>query len=339
MKNKRLLSLLLAVVLLLVLVGCNKTAATPSTSPEASPSPTESAPAEIAWPEKPIQVIVSFGAGGDTDILCRKLCEEISNELGVPIVCTNVTGQSGTVAARQVKDSAADGYTVLWHQSSFFVASMTGIADFDYTAFELAGVAVKEVSDVVMVRKGAYKDINDFIEKAKANPKGLNYGTSLGGYSHLQALALGDAFGVEFNVVDIGGGSETIAALLAGDIDFVITTNNYARTYIESGDCEALCIMGNDPVAQTPDWPTLKDSGVTCDVTKIFGFYMPKGTDSAIVEKWEAAVEKAVNSDAYKEVCDSYAVTPAFTGGQDALTLHDEQYALISKYRDLMIKN
>jgi tripartite-type tricarboxylate transporter receptor subunit TctC len=82
----------------------------------------------------------------------------------------------------------------------------------------------------------------------------------------------------------------------------------------------------------------LKDFNLSCDITKIFGFYMPKGTDSAIVEKWTAALEKAVNSDAYKAVCDSYAVVPTFYGGQDALTLHNDQYALINKYKDLMIK-
>ena len=194
-------------VLLLMLCACGQnTAQQGDQSPSADADGAQNTASQgEEWPTQPINVIVSFGAGGDTDILCRKLCEIMSEELGVPIVCTNVEGSSGTVAARQVKDSAPDGNTVLWHQSSFLVASATGIADFDYTDFEIAGVAVEEVSDCLMVRKGSYDGFEDFIQAAKDNPGGLNYGTSLGGYSHMQALAVADAFDVDFNIVDIGG--------------------------------------------------------------------------------------------------------------------------------------
>ncbi|MCI8740375.1 MAG: tripartite tricarboxylate transporter substrate binding protein [Oscillibacter sp.] len=333
-------ALALAALIASLLAACSGSgskADLPSPDTNAPNTAEPPAPQDTDWPTQPINVIVSFGAGGDTDLLCRKLCEEISKDLGVAVVCTNVTGSSGTVAARQVKDSAADGYTVLWHQSSFLVASATGVADFDYNDMEIAGVAVEEVSDCLMVRKGAYASLNDFIAAAKANPGGLNYGTSLGGYSHMQALAVADAFGVEFNIADIGGGSETIAALLAGDIDFVITTSNYARTYVESGDCDVLCIVANERCDATPDWPAMSEFGQSCDITKIFGFYMPKGTDPAIVEKWSAAVERAVNSESYAPTCEQYAVKPAFCGGEDAVALHDEQYEVAKKYAALMM--
>lgn len=331
-KLKKLAALFLAAAMLMAtLAACGSQ---PQKNTDAPDTPQNT---DADWPTQPINVIVSFGAGGDTDILCRTLCDEMSKELGVSIVCTNVTGSSGTVAARQVKDSAPDGYNVLWHQSSFFVASATGIADFDYTDLEIAGVAIEEVSDCLMVRKGAYKDMNDFIAAAKANPGGLNYGTSLGGYSHMQALAVADAFGVDFNIVDIGGGSETIAALLAGDIDFVITTSNYARTYVDSGDCDVLCVVANERCEQTPDWPAMSEFGANCDITKIFGFYMPKGTDQAIIDKWCAALKTALQSDAYKATCEQYAVSPFFCTGDEALQLHEEQYALAQKYAAMMV--
>lgn len=338
-RNMRMASLIAAVLMLALLCACgSQTEQQSGSSPAAEASAAPSAAAQdVEWPTQPINVIVSFGAGGDTDILCRKLCEIMSEELGVSIVCTNVEGSSGTVAARQVKDSAADGNTVLWHQSSFLVASATGIADFDYTDFEIAGVAVEEVSDCLMVRKGSYNGLEDFIQAARDNPGELNYGTSLGGYSHMQALAVADAFDVEFNIVDIGGGSETIAALLAGDIDFVITTNNYARTYVESGDCEVLCVVANERCDITPDWPAMSEFGQDCDITKFFGFYMPKGTDPAIVEKWSEAVEHAVNSEAYSEVCEQYAVTPAYSTGEEALEMHNVQYEMAKKYAQEMI--
>lgn len=336
--KKNILSLILSGILMVSLLsGCGNSAAAPTSTPSQAPQPTQTDEQTTDWPTQPINVIVSFGAGGDTDILCRKLCEEMSKDLGVPIICTNVTGSSGTVAARQVKDSAPDGNTVLWHQSSFLVASATGIADFDYTDLEIAGVAVEEISDCLMVRKDAYEDMNDFIAVAKANPGELNYGTSLGGYSHMQALAVGSAFGVEFNIADIGGGSETIAALLGGDIDFVITTSNFARTYVESGDCEVMCVVANERCDITPDWPAMSEFGQNCGITKIFGFYMPEGTDPAIVSKWSAALEEAVNSAAYAQVCEQYAVTPAFCEGDEALALHDEQYEITKTYAEMMM--
>lgn len=338
-KYLRMACLACAAMLLLVLCACGQSSDQKEIqSPAAGTSDTQNPSAQgEEWPTQPINVIVSFGAGGDTDILCRKLCDVMSEELGVPIVCTNVEGSSGTVAARQVKDSAADGNTVLWHQSSFLVASATGIADFDYTDFEIAGVAVEEVSDCLMVRKGSYDGFEDFIQAAKDHPGELNYGTSLGGYSHMQALAVADAFDVDFNIVDIGGGSETIAALLAGDIDFVITTNNYARTYVESGDCEVLCVVANERCDITPDWPAMSEFGENCDITKFFGFYMPKGTDPAIVEKWSEAVDHAVNSEEYSETCEQYAVTPAYSTGEEALEMHNTQYEMAKKYAQEMI--
>ena len=106
---------------------------------------------------------------------------------------------------------------------------------------------------------------------------------------------------------------------------------------MESGDCDVLCVVANERCDATPDWPAMSEFGQPCDITKIFGFYMPKGTDPAIVEKWSAAVERAVNSEGYASTCEQYAVEPAFCSGEDAVALHDEQYEVAKKYAALMM--
>jgi tripartite-type tricarboxylate transporter receptor subunit TctC len=294
---------------------------------------------EVEWPTKTIQVYVPFGAGGDTDLHARTISDLVSKELSVPIVCTNMTGQAGIVAARHVLNSRNDGYSILFHQSSFLVGSAIGLADFNYSDFEIAGTICEDNYPILFVNKkiGKYPDMDSFIQYGKNNPGSLLFATTIGGYSQLQGIAVADALGIEMTCVDLGGTTEVIPSLLAGDTDFIIGVYGTFRPYIESGDFEPLAVCGSKRFEELPDVPAISEYGADFRLTKLFGLFFPKETNPAIVEKFSAALKKAVNSDEFAAHCRKFYVTPVYRGGEECLQYLNEQYAIINKYKDLLI--
>lgn len=290
---------------------------------------------EVNWPTKMLQVYLPWNAGGDTDLHCRKICEIIQKDLGVPVIVTNMAGAAGTVAARHVRDSAPDGYTILFSQSTFLVASLIGVADFSYKDLEVACTVAEDNSSVLVVKSGddRFTDMKSFIEYGRDND--LLYGTSIGGHSQIQGLTVAEALGIQITAVDIGGTAEVIPALLSGDIDFAIGIYGTYKAYIDSGDYNALAIVGPTRVPGA-DIPSITEFGPDYLFTKLFGFYFPKGTDWAIIDKFNAAVEKAVNSEAFAEYAKIYNITPIFRGGKDALDYHDEQFGIMVPFKGLM---
>lgn len=301
-----------------------------------------SAFAETAWPEeKTVQMIIPFGAGGDTDLHCRTLTDMVSKELGVDIVCSNVTGTSGTVAARQVMDSANDGYTIMWQQTAFLIASLLGVCDFDYTAFTTASTVIEDMSSFVTVKadNGKYSTFEEFVEYAKAHPGEILWGGSIGGDAHMYTLMLAKALGLEFTYVDLDGTAEIIPALLNGSIDFTMGIYGTYGEYVKNGDFAALCYLG-DKALDGSDTTTWKEfTGEDFPIGKMFCYMFPADTDPEIVEKFNAAVKKCVESDEFKEHCEKYFITPAYRDGEEAAEYLKNYYEEMSEYRDdLLVK-
>ncbi len=291
------------------------------------------------WPgSKTIQMIVPFGAGGDTDLHCRVLTNLVSKELGSDIVCTNVTGTAGTIAARQVLGSAPDGNTIMWHQTSFLMASLLGVSEFDYTDFTTANTVIEDKSSFICVNanNGKYSNFQEFVEYAKANPGAVLVGTSIGGDAHLFAMIMADALGIEVTYVDLDGTQEIIPALLNNDIDMTVAIYGTYGEYVRNGDFAALAYFGDKSPAgiDLPTWKSLK--GENFPIGKMFGYWFPKDTPRAIVDAFNAAVEKAANSEEWKKHCAAYYITPVFRKDGAAVEYLDGQYALMGMHKDML---
>ena len=314
---KRIVALILALVCLLAL-------AVPAT-------------AESMWPNgKTIQMIIPFGAGGDTDLHCRVLTDLVSKELGVDIVCTNVTGTSGTIAARQVMDSEPDGYTILWHQTSFLMASLLGVSEFDYSDFTTACTVIEDMSSFVCVNanNGKFTTFDEFVQYGKDHPGELLCGASIGGDAHMYSLMLVDKLGIDVTFVDLDGTNELIPALLNNDIDFTLGIYGTYGEYVRNGDFAALAYLSDEALdgSDTPTWKAV--TGESFPIGKMFGYWFPAETPQEIVDAFNAAVETAVNSEAFQEHCANYFITPVFRGGADAVEYLDNQYGLMQNYKD-----
>ncbi|MBU8906472.1 tripartite tricarboxylate transporter substrate binding protein [Desertibacillus haloalkaliphilus] len=273
------------------------------------------------YPTKPIEVIVPAGAGGDTDRNTRALARYLEDELGQSIVVSNVTGAGGTVATRQVLDSDPDGYTVLAFHDSILLNYILGLADFSFQDFEVAGVSVQDQGNTFLINGDSeFETLDELIEFAKDNPKELSIATEFGAHTHLQLLAFEEATGVDFNIVDVGGASDKITALLGGQVDVNPTQLGLVKDYLASGDMRSLGVFAEERLNAMPDVPTFKEQGVDVIFNKSFLWAFPPGTPEEVVNAFSEAMEKTVTeNEEYRAELENHVVTPNFMGPEEAI--------------------
>ena len=269
--------------------------------------------------QKPIEIVVPAGAGGDTDLNTRHLAKAMEKEIGKPLVVTNVTGAGGTTGTQKVKDAKADGYTVLAFHNSMVLNKVYGLADYTYSDMKVAGVGVLDQSNTFLVSKDSeFKTVEELIEYAKANPKKVTVATEIGSMTYMQILQFQEQTGVEFNIADVGGASDKITALLGGRVDIVPTSLGLVKGYLESGDFVALGVMAEERLQDASDIPTFKEQGVDLVVDKVFLWAFPKDTPDEVVTAFTEAMSKAVESDEYQEEIKKSWLNPIYLNPEEA---------------------
>ena len=135
-------------------------------------------------PNGTVSIVIPAGAGGDTDLTARIFAQYAKEKTGVDFVVVNASGASGSVAANQVMNSAADGQTVLYGHCLLSVANIAGITDYNFEAFKLGPNFAKNPAQQFYVNADKYKDLDEFIAAAKANPGQLKACTEVGAYRY-----------------------------------------------------------------------------------------------------------------------------------------------------------
>jgi tripartite-type tricarboxylate transporter receptor subunit TctC len=287
------------------------------------------------YPSKPITVVVPAGAGGDTDANARLLGKYLEKELGQPVVISNVTGAGGTVGAKEVLDADPDGYTAIFFHNSLLLNRIMGLTQDSYDSFKLAGIAVLDQGNTFMVSGDSkFENLEDMVEYARENPGEVSIATEVGGFTHLQLLALQKDQGIELNIVDVGGAAEKVTALLGGHVDIVPTSLGLVKDYVESGDMRTLGIMASDRVDLMPDVPTFVEQGVNSEFEKFFFFGFNPDTPDEIVDAFSKAVESVVNDEEYVKEAEKFLVTPTYMNAEEAfdyMKKTEEKYIEINK--------
>jgi tripartite-type tricarboxylate transporter receptor subunit TctC len=259
-------------------------------------------PAEAAYPDRPVTLVVPFAAGGPSDIIARIIAEHWSRTLGQQFIIENVTGAGGTVGVTRVMRAPADGYTLLLGNLGTQAASVGLYPNLAYdprTDFEFIINAAATPMLVVAKKDLPVKDFREFVAYVKANDAKLNYGTGgVGATSHLTCLYLDYLLGTKVTHVPYRGSGPALQALIGGQIDYVCDQTVGIVPSIQGGLVKGLVVATPARSPVLPNVPTSTEQGLPdFQATGWNVLLAPKGTPKAIVDQLNAAGMAALKDD------------------------------------------
>jgi tripartite-type tricarboxylate transporter receptor subunit TctC len=265
------------------------------------------------WPAKPIRLIVPLTAGSATDVMARLVMEQVSAQLGQPIVLENRPGAGNTIGMGAVAKSDPDGYTILANSSTHTVTPATR-SNLGFDMADLAPIIPLGNMPVVMCfnpSKG-YKKLSDFVAAAKAKPGSVNYASAgAGNSSHLNGERFRLAAGFEAVHLPFKGAPEAMTEVIAGRADFYFSPLVNALPLLKEGRLQALAVSGSSRASALPDVPTTVEAGYPNSEYNFWaGVFAPSKTPADIRAKLYAEIAKALQTPAIRDKLVSLGADP-----------------------------
>ena len=293
-----------------------------------------------SFPERAITIVVPFSAGGPTDTVTRLIAEPMSATLGQQIVVQNVAGAGGTLAAGQVANAEADGYTVLMHHIGMSTAP-TLYKNLPYdplTDFAQIGL-VTEVPMTFIARKDFEPtSLQEVVDYVKANGDAVTYANAgIGAASQLCGLLFMSATGTTPTEVPYQGTGPALIDLVGGQVDFMCDQTTNTTGQIKAGEVKAYAVTSAERLASLPDLPTTAEAGLPdVNVTVWHGLYVPDGTPDDVVAKLSSALQAALKD---QNVIDRFAelgTTPVTEDRATPQAHHDHLAAQIELWKPII---
>ncbi len=245
---------------------------------------------DAGWPNRPIRLIVPFGAGSGSDVIARIVGQKLSERLGQPIVIENKPGGSTLLGTELAARAKPDGYTLeLANTTSHAITAATGIKLAFDPVKDFAPVGMLAYSPfVLLVTPGLEAhSVKDLIALAKAKPGALNYASAgVGTMAHLSGALFTTMAGIEVNHVPYRGTEQSMIDLMQGRIEILFGTIAPSLPLVRSGKLRALATTGPTRNAMLPDLPTLAEAGLAGYEAGLWtGLVFPAGVSPAIVQR------------------------------------------------------
>ena len=298
------------------------------------------AQADVKWPTRPVQVIVPAGAGGDTDFNARQAARYFEKITGKPMVVTNVNGGGGTIAMSQVENAAPDGNTLFFAHTGFVIVNeVSGLIDHKFDAkLDIACIPAIDKSLIFIgSKKSGLKTVQQVVDKAKAAPNTVIYGTEMGGISHLQGLIFQKKAGVELKFVDVGSASDKITSLLGGRTDLASISFGPVKDYAATGDMFMIAQYSKERNALLGDIKTFGEQAMPYAIEKPYIIAFPKGTNPAIIKKMADVMQQITKDPAYaKALEDGFKQQVSFLHTKEAIAELNNVRDEFMQYKDLL---
>ena len=250
------------------------------------------------YPSKPVRLIVTFAAGGGTDLVARAVAPRMSESLGQPIVVENRAGANGAVGAEAVARSAPDGYTLcVCAAGTMAIGPHLTKQPFD-SLRDFAAVSLLATSPFIVTVHPSVKaaSIAELVALAKANPGKINFGSSgVGGAPHLSTELFKSMAGVDMVHVAYKGLGPAMTDLLGGQIQLMLADIGVVAPHLAAGKLRGLAITGRSRSPVFPAMPTVAEAGVPGYVAGTwYGIFAPAGTPAPIVAQLSREVGKSL---------------------------------------------
>ncbi len=251
-----------------------------------------------SYPDRQINMVVPFSAGGPTDTVARLIAEKMSTDLGQQVIVENVGGAGGTLGAGKVATAEPDGYTILLHHIGMSTSATLyrKLAYDTLNAFDYVGL-VTEVPMTIVARKDFEPaDFKAFIDHVKANAATVTMANAgIGAASHLCGMMFMSAIDTPLTTVPYKGTGPAMTDLLGGQVDIMCDQTTNTAEQIKGGTIKAYAVTTPDRLKILPDLPTAMESGLNdFNVSVWHGIYTPKGTPAEINDRLSASLQKAL---------------------------------------------
>ncbi len=250
------------------------------------------------FPSQPLTVIVPFTGGGATDVLARVIADGLSKELNQPVVVANIPGAGGSVGQAKAAKAVPNGYTMLFGNLGTLAAQASLYSNLPYNILEnfTPIASVGDAPQVISIRSNLpVKTYEEFVEYAKQNQTTMNFGTAgVGSGSFLGGVVLNAAIGVKIQPVHYRGAAQTIADLMAGQIDYAIESSSTVEGSYSTGKTRGIGVMRDKRVSILPEVQATGETKfpVNYDIWNMI--LVPKGVPQPILEKLNSAINRVL---------------------------------------------
>ncbi|MFZ7130955.1 MAG: tripartite tricarboxylate transporter substrate binding protein [Eubacteriales bacterium] len=259
------------------------------------------------FPERPITLLIPYSPGGGSDVGARLLQPYVEEELGVPIVIENRPGAGGAVGFTEIANSNADGYKIGYFNQPSGVGALLmrpEETEYDLESFEYLPLIYATPRMYAVSKDSPFDTLTDLVEYALENPGKLSAGTTgFGGFADLTVIGLQVETGIDIKRIPLGGGANTIAQAMAGEIDLAPIAFAEGVAPIDAGELKPLCVLTEERHEAYPDTPTALEEGYNIVFSGSQGLIAPLGTPpeklKVIEEAWLRAMQ---NPDFQREV-------------------------------------
>lgn len=257
--------------------------------------------AQSDFPNKPITVIVPYGAGGGTDTTGRFLANEAEKHFSQPIAVVNRSGASGTVGTAEAAAAKPDGYTLYFGASDALVTAPHSL-QVPYSVDSFRGiVGVSFAPSSIAVRTDSpWETLDDLLAEAGTDTVIDRGHSGVGGVHHTLLKALFVETGIKFRDIPFQGGSKTIAALRGGHVDLIGGTPGAMAAAVEAGEVRVLAISSPTSLDAFPGVPSFNEKGLDIVATVEWYLLAPKDTPDDVIAVLEEGFLKAASSDEFR---------------------------------------
>ena len=253
--------------------------------------------AQGAYPNRPIKIIVPFSPGGGSDVITRLLAEKMAADLGVSVLVENKPGASSIIGTEAMVKAAPDGYTILMTNRAITVNPWLFKLPYDTAKITPVTQLVSSPLLLVSSTKTPFKNLNELIVYAKANPNKVSVGNSgVGQLPHLAAVLFEKSSGIEFTMINYKGSGSSATDLIGGQIDLSFGTVPSFMQQIKNKALIPLGVSSTTRNAALPTVPSISEALPGYELLSWFGFFAPPNTPKPVVDKLYQSISRALAS-------------------------------------------
>ncbi len=247
-----------------------------------------------AFPNKPIRLVVNFGAGGSTDIAARIVAKKLASILGQGVVVENRSGGGGTIGPSYLAKQEPDGYTIgLTAQGAIATAPWMYKVTYDTDDFDYIGAFSKYRYVFIVGADTPYKNIQDVVDAAKKSSKPLLFGTP-GPQTNFVFPMLTKQTGAEFEQVLYKSGMDTTVGVASNQVPMAVVISPEAWPQMQAGKVRMIASATGSRWSEYPDVPTVAEQGFDATIEGYLALGAPKGVPAPVLAKLRDAVEQTM---------------------------------------------